>query len=74
MLMGSVTKNSSMKERKEEHNKLLNISYDCEVRIVCNEIQNLFYWKPCFVYILNSEGVVLMKTSNLNNRADDFLD
>ena len=28
-----------MKECREEHNKLLNISYDCEVGIVCNEVQ-----------------------------------
>lgn len=28
-----------MKECREEHNKLLNISYNCEVGIVCNEEQ-----------------------------------
>ena len=41
--MESVTKNLSMKECREEHNKLLNISYDYEVGIVCNEVQNLCY-------------------------------
>ena len=42
-LWENVTKSLSMKECREEHNKLLNISYDCEVGIVCNEVQNLCY-------------------------------